>query len=128
MAHKRNNPFFEAVLDFASRDNEPITREIQGSLTRRDFPVVFFHDSNGIPVILDKGGEHFGFQESFTGFQNGKPVENGEDAVHFERLVAIKSFRESVYRGRDAASYLYNLGLITSERQKELLDESEKAG
>ena len=58
MADQRDNRFFEAVMAAAAQDDREITETVMRSITARGLPLVFFHDQNGKPVVIESNGAH----------------------------------------------------------------------
>lgn len=110
MADQRDNRFFEAVMAAAAQDDREITETVMRSITARGLPLVFFHDQNGKPVVIESNGAHGKIKKSLKKTKTG--------------FVAERSIETAAYVGISAAVFLKTLMLVTEENYQKIRQEA----
>lgn len=104
MAERRNNPFFNAVRDFAAQQQrEGICKEIQQVINGRGLPIIFFFDSSKIPVCIEVTGSH-------ANIAKGIEKKETEAGTTYNAKMSVG---ETVYCGSDAIDFLDCMGMMT---------------
>lgn len=111
MAYQKDNTFFEAVLAAAAKDDREITSIVMQSITSRGLPLIFFHDENGKPVVIEREGAHGDLKKSLKKTKNGG-------------FIAERSIGDSSYVGTAAAVFLKSLMLVTEENFQKIKREA----
>lgn len=121
MAGRRIDPFINAVVAFAQKDSSATKTTIDGRLKKREFKeFVFFHDSNGMPVLFARSGSHDRIKKNMICFAGDKQIEEATEDTVMDRVICKASQGEDLYRGNTVLSFLDAL-LLSDSRLNETL-------